>query len=42
MTMNEFILLTHGGVKGAVGLSFAMLANADTGLSPALRSIVST
>ena len=39
-TTNEFIVFIHGGLRGAVGLSFAMLANADQDLSPALRDIV--
>jgi NhaP-type Na+/H+ or K+/H+ antiporter len=37
---NEYVLLVHGGLKGAVCLSFAMLANADIGLSLPLRDIV--
>jgi hypothetical protein len=39
-TMKEFAVFIHGGLRGAVGLSFAMLANADEQLSPALRDIV--
>ena len=39
-TSREFAVFIHGGLRGAVGLSFAMLANADEQLSPALRDIV--
>jgi len=35
----EFLIIIHGGLRGAVGLSFAMLANADEDLAPALRDI---
>ena len=38
--MSEFIVFIHGGLRGAVGLAFAMIANADEGLPIALREIV--
>lgn len=28
-TMKEFAVFIHGGLRGAVGLAFAMLANSD-------------
>jgi hypothetical protein len=34
------MVFIHGGLRGAVGLAFAMLANADEALTPALRDIV--
>ena len=33
------MVFIHGGLRGAVGLSFALLANADESLTPALRDI---
>ena len=39
-TVPEFMVYIHGGLRGAVGLSFALLANADESLTPALRDIV--
>ena len=39
-TTAEFMVFIHGGLRGAVGLAFAMLANADEALTPALRDIV--
>ena len=39
-TSAEFMVYIHGGLRGAVGLSFALLANADEALTPALRDIV--
>ena len=38
--MSEFIIYVHGGLRGAVGLAFALLANADESLTPGLRDIV--
>lgn len=38
-TISEFIIYVHGGLRGAVGLAFALLANADESLTPALRDI---
>jgi NhaP-type Na+/H+ or K+/H+ antiporter len=38
-TTAEFMVFIHGGLRGAVGLSFALLANADESLTPALRDI---
>jgi len=39
-TISEFIIYVHGGLRGAVGLAFALLANADESLTPGLRDIV--
>jgi hypothetical protein len=39
-TMGEFLVFIHGGLRGAVGLAFAMIANADEDLPITLRDMV--
>lgn len=39
LSKKEFYVLVYGGLRGAVGISFAMIAGGDPDLSPALRDI---
>ena len=36
----QFIVLVYGGLRGAVGIAFAMIANSDPELTDQLRDIV--
>lgn len=38
--MFKAIVLTYGGLRGAIGISFALIVSNDDGLPAKLRSIV--
>lgn len=40
MTFNEFIVMVWGGLRGAVGISFAMIASADEEIPLILRDLI--
>lgn len=39
MNAKEFVVIVYGGLRGAVGIAFAMIAASDEGLDPVLRDI---